>query len=178
MPRDRRFVQITHKGDSKFYKQSRLNNHLLINCSVNTMLQERIEVETQKNGCKVFDTISPIPSDSVMRTTRGINRQSNLTQWLIDAGSVHSLLASNKCLAVVDGLFFPNHPEFISAHWLFAYDRKVIGRSGFVAKVQTHLQPAYASEVCGGVGVLTSVKQIMMDGDSLRKVDLMLGSDC
>jgi len=47
-----------------------------------------------------------------------------------------------------------------------------------VAKVPPHLQSAYAAEVCGGLGVLTSIKQIMTDGDSLRKVDLMLGSDC
>ena len=47
-----------------------------------------------------------------------------------------------------------------------------------MAKVPTHLQSAYASEVCGGLGVLTSIKQIMTDGDSLRNVDLMLGSDC
>ena len=96
---------------------------------------------------------------------------------MIDVGAVHSLLASNKCLAVVDGSFFPEHPEFISAHWLFSYDRKVIGRSGFVAKVPTHLQSAYAAEVYGELGVLTSIKQIMTDGDSLRKFDLMLGSD-
>jgi len=80
------------------------------------MFQERVEVEIQKNRCKIFDTISPTPSYSVMRPTRGIDRQSNLRQWLIDVGAAHSLLASNKYLEVVDGSFFPENLKFISAH--------------------------------------------------------------
>ena len=43
-----------------------------------------------------------------------------------------------------------------------------------MAKVQPHLQSSYAAEVCGGLGVLTSIKQIMTDSNPLRKVDLVL----
>ena len=59
---------------------------------------------------------------------------------------------------MVDGSFFPEHPEFILAHWLFAYDRKVIGRGSFVAKVQPYIQSACTAEIYGGLGVLTSIK--------------------
>ena len=36
----------------------------------------------------------------------------------------------------------------------------------------------YAAEVCGGLGVLTSIKQIMIQHSQNNKIDLMLGSDC
>ena len=68
------------------------------------------------------------------------------------------ILESNKCLAIVDGSFFPAHPEFISTHWKFIYKKKIIGKGGFVAKVQSHLQSAYTAEVCGGLRVLSSIK--------------------
>ena len=67
------------------------------------------------------------------------------------------MLESNKCLVIVDGPFFPAHPEFISAYWKFIYNKKIIGQGGFVAKVQSYLQSAYAAEVCGGLGVLSSI---------------------
>ena len=48
--RDRRFVQIIYKGDSKFYEQSHLyNKYLLMNGIVYTDFQERVEVEVQRN---------------------------------------------------------------------------------------------------------------------------------
>ena len=48
--RDRRFVQIIYKGDSKFYEQSYLyNKYLLINGIVYVNFQERVEVEVQRN---------------------------------------------------------------------------------------------------------------------------------
>ena len=69
------------------------------------------------------------------------------------------------------------YPEFISAHWKFVYESKVIGHGGFVAKVQTYLQLAYAAKVYGGLGVLTLIKQIMIHHSQAKKFDLMLGLD-
>ena len=74
---------------------------------------------------------------------------------------VLQMLESNKCLAIVDGSFFPAYPEFISTHWKFIYKKKIIGQGSFVAKVQSHLQSVYAAEVCGDLGVLLSIQQIM-----------------
>ena len=74
-----------------------------------------------------------------MRWTREINLQQNLTKWLVDASITQCILTSNKCLAVVNDSFFPIHPKFISAHWKFVYESKVIGYGGFIAKVQTYL---------------------------------------
>ena len=113
-----------------------------------------------------------------MRLIREINLQQNLTKWLVDASITQCILISNKCLAVVDGSFFPIHPKFISAHWKFVYKSKVIGYGRFVVKVQTYLQSAYAAEVCGRLGVLTLIKQIMIYHSQDKKIDLMLGLDC
>ena len=63
-------------------------------------------------------------------------------------------------------------------HWKFVYESKVIGYSGFIAKVQIYLQSAYAAEVYGGLGVLTSIKQIMIHYSQDKKIDLTLGLDC
>ena len=76
----------------------------------------------------------------------------------MDTSTTQCILTSDKCLAIVDGSFFPIHPKFISAHWKFVYDRKVIGHGEFVVKVLPHLQSAYAAEVCDRLGVLTSIK--------------------
>ena len=54
----------------------------------------------------------------------------------------------------------------------------MIGYGGFVVKVQTYLQSAHAAEVCGGLGVLISIKQIMIHHSQAKKVNLMLGLDC
>ena len=71
------------------------------------------------------------------------------------------MLESNKCSAIVDRSFFPAHPEFISAHWKFIYKKNLISKGSFIAKVQSHLQSAYATEVCGGLGVLSLLQQVM-----------------
>ena len=91
---------------------------------------------------------------------------------------VLQMLESNKCLAIVDGSFFPAHPEFISAHWKFIYNKKIMGQGGFVAKVQSHLQSAYAAKVCVGLGVLSSIQQVMDCQDQRKKIDFALGTDC
>ena len=88
------------------------------------------------------------------------------------------MLESNKCSAIVDGSFFPAHPEFISAHWKFIYNKKIIGQDSFVAKVKSHLQYAYAAEVCGGLRVLSSIQQVMDRPGQRKKIDFALGTDC
>ena len=54
----------------------------------------------------------------------------------------------------------------------------MIGYGRFVVKVQTYLQLVYAAEVCGGLGVLTLIKQIMIYYSQDKKIDLMLELDC
>jgi hypothetical protein len=54
----------------------------------------------------------------------------------------------------------------------------VIGYGRFVVKVQTYLQLVYTAEVCGGLGVLTSIKQIIIHHSQDKKIDLMLELDC
>ena len=75
----------------------------------------------------------------------------------METAIILQILESNKCLAIVDGFFFSAHPEFNPTHWKFIYKKKIIGQGGFIAKVQSHLQSAYAAEVCGGLGVLSSI---------------------
>ena len=56
--RDRKFTQVAHEGECRVFKQSRLSNkHMLRNTAVNGYFQERVEVEFQKNRCKVFGSI-------------------------------------------------------------------------------------------------------------------------
>jgi len=44
-------------------------------------------------------------------------------------------------------------------------------------KVPPYLQSACAAEVCGRLGVLASIKQIMMQYNQVIKINLMLGLD-
>ena len=86
--RDRRFIQIIYKSDSKFYKQSHLHNkYLLLDGIVHASFHERVEAEVQRNWCKVFDLIPQYSLSSMMRLTREINLQQNLTKWLVDAST-------------------------------------------------------------------------------------------
>ena len=145
---------------------------------VHASFHERIEVEVQRNRCKVFNLIPQCSLTCTVRLQREINPQPNLTKWLVDARTTQHIITFNKCIAVVDGSFFPTYPEFISTHWKFVYKNKVIDHGGFVVKVQIHLQSAYAAEVYSRLGVLTSIKQIMIQHSQNNKIDLMLGSDC
>ena len=78
---DRRFVQIIHKGGSKFYKQSRLHNkYLLLDGIVHASFHERIEAEVQRNRYKVFDLIPQYSLTCTVRLPREINPQPNLTK--------------------------------------------------------------------------------------------------
>ena len=134
------------------YKQTRLRNkYLLTNDIVNTIFKDSVEVEVHRDYYKVFDLIPPVQVSSPTSSTEVDQPRQPLTTWLVETAIVLQMLESNKCLAIVDGSFFPAHPEFISAHWKFIYNKKIIGQGGFVAKVQSYLQSAYAAKVYGGL---------------------------
>ena len=57
------------------------------------------------------------------------------TEWKIYSRRVELVLQSNSCFAVVDGLFSPETPEYVSAHWLFAIENQVIVRGIFASIV-------------------------------------------
>ena len=59
--------------------------------------------------------------------------------WLVDMTIVIQLLEINNCSVIVDGSFFSEHPEYISAHWKFIYNKKVVGSRSFVVKVLMYL---------------------------------------
>ena len=100
-----------------------------------------------------------------------------LTTWLVETDTMLQMLESNKYLAIVDGSFFPVHPEFISIYWKFIYKKKIISKGGFVAKVQSHLQSTYTSKVCGGLGVLSSIQQFMDCQGQQKKISFALRTD-
>ena len=104
--------------------------------------------------------------------------QQTLTTWSAHVNTVQHMLLSNNCSVIVDGSFFPDRPEFILAHWKFILHKKIVGKGGFVAKVESHHQSAYAAEACGGLGVLSSVRQIMDKLIQKKTIDLLLGTDC
>ena len=68
-----------------------------------------------------------------------------------------STFFTDNYFAVVDRSFFPKHPEFISAYWIFIVRIQVIVFRSFIAKVNKDLQSVFAAEVCGGLGVLLSI---------------------
>ena len=129
--------------------------------SVNAIFTDNVEVEVHRDHCKVFDLIPPVQVGSPTSSTEVDQPYQPLTTWLVETAIVLQMLESNEYSAIVDGSFFLVHPEFISAHWKFIYNKKIIGQGSFVAKVQPHLQFAYAAEVCGGLGVLSSIQQVM-----------------
>jgi len=128
---------------------------------VNAIFKDSVEVEVYRDHYKVFDLIPLVQVSSPTSSTEVDQTHQPLTTWLVETAIVLQMLESNKCSAIVDGSFFPAHPEFISAHWKFIYNKKIIGQGGFVAKVQSHLQSAYAAKVCRGLGVLSSIQQVM-----------------
>ena len=82
------------------------------------------------------------------------------TRWLIGSEYLERTFFTDKCFVVIDGFFFPEYPEFISAYWFFVIGTQVIGIRSFVAKVSKDLQSAFAVEVCRGLGVLLSVLKV------------------
>ena len=176
--RDKKFIQIINEGEVLIYRQSRLQNrYVKVATQQNIIFCDRIEVEVQKDRCKVFDLI-PTDRCNLSRNIGEMTTSQSLTTWNLREETILELLKSNKCLAIADGSFFPEHPSFISAHWKFVCDKKIIGAGGFVAKVQPHLQSAYAAEVCGGLGIVTSVQHVLESFHCVDKIDISIGTDC
>ena len=160
------------------HQQSRLfNKYVQIETRHDILFSERVEVEVQKNRCKVFDLI-PNRTEILTCSAETKTTVQSLTNWNLQEAMILELLKSNKCLAIVDGSFFPEHPAFISAHWKFVFDKKIIGTGGFVAKVQPHLQSAYAAEVCGGLGIMSSIQHLLDEFHYMEKIDISIGTDC
>ena len=159
------------------HQQSRLlNRHTKIETQQNVIFDNRVEVEVQKDRCKVFELI-PTQTHSP-RSNIGMQTTSQtLTNWNLQDATILELLKSNKCLAIVDGSFFPEHPTFISAHWKFICDKKIIGAGGFVAKAQLHLQSAHAAEACGGLGIASSIQHILDSFHYAEKIDIRISSN-
>ena len=80
-----------------------------------------------------------------------------------------------KYIAVVDGSFFLEHLEYISAHWKFIHRKKIIGQGQVIAKVDPHLQSAYAAEACGRLGVLAEIKGILRSKKEVRCFYIRVG---
>ena len=58
---DRKHVQTVCDGEVNMCKQTRLSNkHAQTNEEVEDIFQERVEVELQKNQCKVFSLIERV----------------------------------------------------------------------------------------------------------------------
>ena len=125
---DRKYVQIICGGQPKVYQQTRLRNkYRLTHDSVNALFTDNVEVEVHKDRCKVFNLIPPIQVGSSTSSTEMDQRCQPLTTWLVETAIVLQMLESNQCSAIVDGSFFPAYPEFISAHWKFIYNKKIVG---------------------------------------------------
>ena len=104
-------MQVVCKGESKIFRKSCLSNkYVLTTDAEHVCFQDRVELEMQNNRCKVFSISTP---SSVGAHTRSMQmtRQYNLTVWLANRQKISQLLYSDKHIAVVDGYFFPEHPE-------------------------------------------------------------------
>ena len=66
--RDRTLMQVAHKGECRVFRQSQLSNkHILTDIRVDGCFQESVEVELQRNRCKVFGDIPLDPSPASRR---------------------------------------------------------------------------------------------------------------
>ena len=107
--RDRILMQVVHKGECRVFRQSRLSNKcILTDITVDGCFQERVEVELQKNRCKVFRNMPLNPSPAPRQNL--VLDQKHLTTWTGMHAQICQILLSGKYLAVVDGSFFPEHP--------------------------------------------------------------------
>ena len=111
IPEDKRHIQIVCGSQSRVCKQTRMcNKHLLPDDVVNIFLQDRVEVEAQRNRCKVFDLILPPQVCSSLSCDEVIHNEPHLKTWLVDMNVALRLLESNTCSAIVDGSFFSEYP--------------------------------------------------------------------
>ena len=113
---DKKFIQIIHKGEVLEYQQSRLLNKCMkVETQQSIIFSDRVEVEAQKDQHKVFDII-PTMTDNLCYNLGQKTTSRSLTNWNLQEATILKLFKSNKCIAIVNGSFFPEHPTFISAH--------------------------------------------------------------
>ena len=79
------------------------------------IFSNKVEVEVQKDRSKVFDII-PTRTDNPCYNLGQKTTSRSLTNWNLQEATILKVFKWNKCVAIVDGSFFPEHPTFISAH--------------------------------------------------------------
>ena len=100
------------------------------------------------------------------------------TRQLIGAEYLENAFFTDKYFVVVDGSFFLEYPEFISAYWFFIFRTQVTETGNFVAKVSRDLQSAFIAEVCRVLGVLLSTLKVWKSWGVSKKLNFKLVSDC
>ena len=74
------------------------------NEEVEDIFQDRVEVELQKNQCKVFRLVLRVnQSETKIDSTLP---EKNLTTWKVSLAILLDTLLSDNCVARVDGSFF------------------------------------------------------------------------
>ena len=93
-----------------------MNKYVLIEDEVTEVFGQIVEVNIVRNRCKVHGLNIPRPIVMIEDiNTQQINTIGS-TRWLIGPEYLKSTFFTNNYFTVVDGSFFPEHPEFIAAH--------------------------------------------------------------
>ena len=111
---DRKHIWAVCNGEVNIHKQTRLSNkNTQTNEKVEDIFQDKVEVELQKNQCKVFSLILRVHQIETKIDSPLL--EENLTTWKVSYGVLLDMLLSNACAAILDGSFFLNNLEYISA---------------------------------------------------------------
>ena len=57
------------------------------------------------------------------------------------------MIKSESCYAVVEISFFPEDPKTISEFWIFAADKRILGRGIFEVYLSADMQLAFEAEL-------------------------------
>ena len=69
----------------------------------------------QKNWCKTFNSVFG-GQIGIQRQDLPLNDMQSLTKLLLRQSQLSLILLLGKCIVVVDGSFFPDHLEYVSAY--------------------------------------------------------------
>ena len=136
MLEDKKYAQVVRNRKTEVHKQTCLcSKYLQANEIVREIFKDRVEVELQKNCCKVFDQLLMLDAQGRIGVNDVAQSSVNLTSQKISSNVMVQMLNLKKHLAIVNGFFFLEYPEYVSAHQKFIYDKQVVGNGGFVTRV-------------------------------------------
>ena len=137
-----------------------------------------METDVTSNRHKVCDLDQRLSQVILENESDNLRLNNGITEWFYDEMEINDMLKSGSCYAVVCRSFFHEDSDLILSFWIFAADKRTLGRGRYVAHVGADLQSTFAAQLCGGLGVLESIKILWKNMKEDSKLRFSLVSDC